>query len=104
VARGGRYDEIGRAFGRARCATGFSADLRRLLRYSTSGSGNGAILAPADGDPELDARVKALRADGERVIRLLSGESVDQLAGQCDRVLVHSADGWRIEPLDRAPE
>ncbi len=31
VARGGRYDEIGRAFGRARPATGFSLDLRELL-------------------------------------------------------------------------
>jgi ATP phosphoribosyltransferase regulatory subunit len=30
VARGGRYDEVGRAFGRARPATGFSIDLRSL--------------------------------------------------------------------------
>lgn len=31
VARGGRYDEVGSAFGRARPATGFSLDLRELL-------------------------------------------------------------------------
>jgi ATP phosphoribosyltransferase regulatory subunit len=30
VARGGRYDEVGRAFGRARPATGFSIDLRNM--------------------------------------------------------------------------
>jgi ATP phosphoribosyltransferase regulatory subunit len=30
VARGGRYDEVGKAFGRARPATGFSIDLRTL--------------------------------------------------------------------------
>jgi ATP phosphoribosyltransferase regulatory subunit len=30
VARGGRYDDVGRAFGRARPATGFSIDLRSL--------------------------------------------------------------------------
>ena len=30
VARGGRYDEVGKAFGRARAATGFSIDLRSL--------------------------------------------------------------------------
>jgi ATP phosphoribosyltransferase regulatory subunit len=30
VARGGRYDEVGKAFGRARPATGFSIDLRNL--------------------------------------------------------------------------
>jgi ATP phosphoribosyltransferase regulatory subunit len=30
VARGGRYDEVGRAFGRPRAATGFSIGLREL--------------------------------------------------------------------------
>ena len=30
VARGGRYDDVGKAFGRARPATGFSIDLRSL--------------------------------------------------------------------------
>jgi ATP phosphoribosyltransferase regulatory subunit len=34
VARGGRYDEVGRAFGRARPATGFSIDLRSLAGMS----------------------------------------------------------------------
>ncbi len=32
VAQGGRYDEVGRVFGRARPATGFSMDLRELAR------------------------------------------------------------------------
>src|SRR5690242_7180212 len=31
VARGGRYDEVGKAFGRARPATGFSIDLRTVV-------------------------------------------------------------------------
>jgi len=45
VARGGRYDEVGRAFGRARPATGFSMDLRSLaganeaVRVRKGGSG-----------------------------------------------------------------
>ncbi|MNC94426.1 ATP phosphoribosyltransferase regulatory subunit [compost metagenome] len=30
VARGGRYDEVGKAFGRLRPATGFSIELRSL--------------------------------------------------------------------------
>jgi ATP phosphoribosyltransferase regulatory subunit len=30
VGRGGRYDDVGKAFGRARPATGFSIDLRAL--------------------------------------------------------------------------
>jgi ATP phosphoribosyltransferase regulatory subunit len=32
VVRGGRYDHVGEAFGRARPATGFSLDLRELAR------------------------------------------------------------------------
>jgi len=100
VAQGGRYDEIGRAFGRARSATGFSADLRRLLRYDASEPPARAIMAPADSDQALDARVQDLRADGERVVRLLSGENEKQLAAQCDRKLVKTAEGWRVQPLD----
>jgi ATP phosphoribosyltransferase regulatory subunit len=36
VARGGRYDEVGKAFGRARPATGFSIDLRSLAAMDSS--------------------------------------------------------------------
>src|SRR3954469_21833318 len=35
VARGGRYDEVGKAFGRARPATGFSIDLRSLTNLKS---------------------------------------------------------------------
>jgi ATP phosphoribosyltransferase regulatory subunit len=38
VARGGRYDEVGKAFGRARPATGFSIDLRGLVSASSNPS------------------------------------------------------------------
>jgi ATP phosphoribosyltransferase regulatory subunit len=36
VARGGRYDEVGKAFGRARPATGFSIDLRSLASAAST--------------------------------------------------------------------
>src|SRR5512139_3113260 len=35
IAQGGRYDEVGRVFGRARPATGFSLDLRELALASS---------------------------------------------------------------------
>ncbi len=35
VARGGRYDDVGKAFGRSRPATGFSIDLRELAAASS---------------------------------------------------------------------
>jgi ATP phosphoribosyltransferase regulatory subunit len=34
LVRGGRYDHVGRSFGRARAATGFSADLKTLIRLT----------------------------------------------------------------------
>ena len=37
VARGGRYDEVGKAFGRLRPATGFSIDLRTLAGANGTG-------------------------------------------------------------------
>jgi ATP phosphoribosyltransferase regulatory subunit len=37
VARGGRYDEVGRAFGRPRAATGFSIELRSLAAVAGTG-------------------------------------------------------------------
>ena len=36
IALGGRYDEVGKAFGRARPATGFSMDLRELAALATA--------------------------------------------------------------------
>jgi len=37
VARGGRYDEVGKAFGRPRAATGFSIELRELAAAMPKG-------------------------------------------------------------------
>lgn len=99
LAQGGRYDEIGRAFGRSRSATGFSSDLRQLLRYGDPNAAATGILAPTTGDATLDVEVARLRSEGERVIRLLPGENAASLAGHCDRELVRSADGWRVQPL-----
>lgn len=39
VARGGRYDEVGKAFGRPRAATGFSIELRSLAAVAGNKSG-----------------------------------------------------------------
>lgn len=70
IARGGRYDEVGQAFGRARPATGFSTDLRALMRLSVSEMPEPeAVHAPADfADDALMAKVAELRATGRRVI------------------------------------
>ena len=55
IALGGRYDEVGKAFGRARPATGFSMDLRELSGLVQMESSPKGILAPyVKGDIKLE--------------------------------------------------
>jgi len=99
VAQGGRYDGVGRAFGRARPATGFSLDLREVARLVPAAVNKGAILAPHVGhDLALVAHIKALRAQGESVVELLPGESACE-GPFCDRKLVHVGGRWIIEAI-----
>lgn len=72
LLRGGRYDDIGRAFGRARPATGFSIDMRELTRGNEP-IVRQAILSPAVDDPSLVACVAELRRRGEVVVQQLDG-------------------------------
>ena len=73
VALGGRYDEVGKAFGRARPATGFSMDLYDLARFAPVPDDPGAILAPCSSDPSLAEAVRRLRDEGQVVIADLPG-------------------------------
>lgn len=101
VALGGRYDGAGSRFGRNRAATGFSLDLRRLLDVLPLPLPLGGILAPADSDPALAARVAELRAAGERVVMELPGQSAFRHECGCDRVLIRAgSDAWRVESLN----
>lgn len=101
VARGGRYDDIGRAFGRARPATGFSTDFNTLIAVSTAlPQQTRAILAPEQsGDRALHDKVRALRAQGERVVYDLPGAAGQPHEMGCTRMLVKRADQWVIEEL-----
>ncbi len=100
VARGGRYDAVGAAFGRARPATGFSADLKTLLaisgrlREGADDDGVPVVIAPWREDAALFAAVAALRAEGRRVLWDLPGAQLDQYQ-HCQQ-LVETPDGWRI--------
>lgn len=99
VALGGRYDDFGRAFGRARPATGFSMDLRELARLSPDAPVRGAIAAPWPEDDTLHAEAQRLRALGERVILALPGHEGSWRDAGCDRVLVRQGDHWIVELL-----
>jgi ATP phosphoribosyltransferase regulatory subunit len=100
LALGGRYDEVGKAFGRARPATGFSMDLRELASASPSGGVTPGILAPYLPDNAgLQRRIAALRARGEVVIVDLPGHAAARAELGCNRKLMRRAGKWLIEKL-----
>ena len=101
IARGGRYDEIGKVFGRARPATGFSTDLRILMRVGNRDwpQPAGAILAPAEEDAALADQVRTLRTQGERVVQQLPGQVGSVAETGCDRVLRWSGSEWVVERI-----
>ena len=100
VARGGRYDGIGRTFGRNRAATGFGADLRQWLRLSaeTPASARG-ILAPDVTDAGLESEIARLRAAGERVVMRLGGDKSPATEFGCDRELIGKNGRWIVQPV-----
>lgn len=102
IAGGGRYDEVGRAFGRARPATGFSIDLRDLASLAHGDGERKRIMAPYKlDDAGLQAAIQALRDAGRIVIVDLPGheENRDELG--CEEELVLRDGDWVIAPRPR---
>ena len=99
VAMGGRYDEVGIAFGRARPATGFSLDLRGIVSALSPANLPKSILAPDGNDKSLLSKIDALRADGLVVIQALPNAEVNFNELNCDAALVLRKGEWLIEVL-----
>ncbi len=103
VARGGRYDEVGKAFGRPRPATGFSIDLRELAGAAAAPAPREPILAPcANGKAKLAAKIEALRRAGEVVIEELPGHARHRRELGCTRQLVQRRGAWVVERIGKA--
>lgn len=110
LARGGRYDSVGRAFGRDRAATGFSGDLERLAaaearaaaardRASPSadrGAGEPLVLLREPEAPGAREAAARQRATGTRVVPALPGAPPP--AGLTHE-LVRDGGGWTVRPL-----
>ena len=98
IARGGRYDDIGKVFGRARAATGFSTDLKVLSQLSQRRfQAKTRIYAPASDDPALQTRIAELRSQGNIVVEQLSGQIADAEAMACDSSLRLVDGAWIVE-------
>lgn len=96
VAMGGRYDKVGKAFGRSRPATGFSMDLRAVLGAQPTPPLPKAILAPYVQDTALQDKITLLRVQGEVVVVDLPGHESRREDLNYDRVLVQGESGWAV--------
>lgn len=97
LANGGRYNDVGKVFGRARPATGFNTDLKALMNLlAVAGhEAEDAISAPDDMSVALAEKVATLRASGEIVICQLSGAP----SARCKRHLVERDGQWQVEAI-----
>lgn len=100
LVKGGRYDGIGRVFGRERPATGFSMDLRKLSSGLPPATLTKAIRAPWDTDPSLTEKLRELRASGEIVVQSLPGQSHDLDEFTVDRELVQIDGKWQVKAIN----
>jgi ATP phosphoribosyltransferase regulatory subunit len=102
VAGGGRYDHIGEVFGRARPATGFSADLKTLLRvgHFAASPPPGRIMVPLSGEAGLEQRVADLRGQGWVILRELPGQIGGATELECTHRLEFADGHWDVRLLD----
>ena len=99
IAVGGRYDDVGKSFGRARPATGFSMDLRQLHGLLNKQTMPMGILAPHKNDAALDKAVAQLRGQGQAVVVDLLGIPSHRAELNCDRELVLRDGAWVVEEI-----
>ena len=104
IARGGRYDHVGEAFGRSRPATGFTIDLRRLSGCASEllrEDSQRKIWAPCVQDaPDLRAKIAELRKDGDIVVEDILGQSLDLIGKGYTHTLVKNERSWSVVVID----
>ena len=96
IALGGRYDDLGKSFGRGRAATGFSMDLRQLYRLLPAQPARLGVRAPHLDDAKLFESITKLRSAGEAVVVDLLGDKNLRSELQCDRELVLRDGVWQV--------
>ncbi len=97
LARGGRYDAVGAAFGHPRPATGFSGDLKKLAdAMKVAKQRHTGIFVSHDLVNEAWSEIERLRRSGERVVTELPDLDGVQHRANCDRVLERNDGKWSV--------
>lgn len=100
IANGGRYDQIGEVFGRARPATGFTVDVSAVnslaLPLDVAVMG---VFAARSSDAEQWQAIENLRAQGERVVCGFADQELHRSELNCDRQLVLVDGEYQVVPF-----
>ncbi len=102
IARGGRYDNISEVFGRARAATGFSADLKVLCHLVADQyelECKQVVYAQASADTAAQDKIRELRATGTIVIQDLPGQNGNAVELGCTAKLEKQNNQWVVSPI-----
>lgn len=98
IARGGRYDAIGKVFGRARPAIGFTVDISTVTRLAARAlNSDSPVFAPASEDPKLWQAVRQMRRSGRRVVCALT--DFETAPAECRQQLVLVDGQYQLQPL-----
>lgn len=98
LANGGRYNDVGAVFGRARPATGFATDLKALMNLLPAQAQEPTAISIPSGSPSqpgLQEKVNELRAQGEIVISTLDA----QADPRCTRELAFNSGEWNVHEI-----
>lgn len=101
IAKGGRYDDTGAAYGRSRPATGFSADLKTLgsLTDPSIRQQRRRIYAPLSDDAGLQRTIAQLRAEGSVVVQGFTQRAEEAAELDCSHQLSELSGTWQVTPL-----
>ena len=99
LVRGGRYDEVGAAFGRNRPAAGFSLDLKQLVGSVRRRLLKGAIRAPWGDAADVRTAIADLRMRGETVVCSMPGSRNEIDEFRCDRELLAIDGRWTVQVI-----
>jgi len=96
IARGGRYDEIGKEFGKYRAATGFSTDLKSIIDFSGNDRKPKTVLAPNVQDEQLVQFILKLREKNNKVIQSFNAEPSSSEKVKCSHSIQLINNQWQL--------
>lgn len=101
LARGGRYDAIGAAFGHPRSATGFSGDMKNLSDIMLEQAEESkAVYVDHTICNDCREEISTLRQQGNRVVVGLPGMAAELQNQRCDRQLLRQDNQWLVQPIN----